>query len=320
MGTARRHAPPGSRLLSIAAARPGARVSGGQLGAPFAKDADWIEARTGIRELGRLAAAQHIADLAVNAGRAALRRARLSAPIDLVITASCSTPAADRVGQEIASRVAPRASWFEINSACSGFSYALAAADAHIRAGDAQHVLIIAAEQMSRLLDPDDLGTSIIFGDGAGAAVVAASTRGTGIGPVVWGSDGAQSGLIACDEKRGKLRMEGPHVFRWAIESVPPLAIEACRRAGVRVDDIDVFVPHQANVRIIDSIARKLGLHRAVVATDIRTTGNTSAASIPMALSRLAERGLTRAGQLALVVGFGAGLAYAGQVIELPAL
>jgi 3-oxoacyl-[acyl-carrier-protein] synthase III len=318
-----RKAPPGSRLVSIAAARSATRVSGAALGAPFAKDAGWIEARTGIRELGRLSSAQDIAEIAVEAGRVALLRARLTEPIDLVITASCSTPGepgGTGGGQAIGARLAPHAPWFEINSACSGFSYALAAADAHIRAGDAKHVLIIAAEHMSRLIDPADLGTSIIFGDGAGAAVIAASSRGTGIGPVVWGSDGAQSTLIACEERRGRLRMDGPQVFRWAVESVPPLALEACRRAGVRVDDIDVFVPHQANVRIIDSIARKLGLHRAVVATDIRTAGNTSAASIPMALARLAERGLTRAGQLALVVGFGAGLAYAGQVIELPAL
>ncbi len=315
-----RNAPPGSRLIAIAAARPAGSVNGAELGAPFAKNAEWIEARTGIREIGRLTPAEDIADLAVEAGRVALRRAKLDAPVDLVITASCTTPATTSRGQEIAARVAPNAPWFEINSACSGFSYALAAADAHIRAGDAERVLIIAAEHMSRLLDPVDLGTSIVFGDGAGAAVVTASTTGTGIGPVVWGSDGARSGLICCDERDGRLQMEGPQVFRWAVESVPALAREACRRAGVRLHDIDVFVPHQANVRIIDSIARKLGLHRAVVATDIRTTGNTSAASIPLALARLAERGLTRAGQLALLVGFGAGLAYAGQVIELPAL
>ncbi len=314
------NSPPGSRLIAIAAARPAGSVSGTELGAPFAKDAEWIEARTGIREVGRLAPTEDIADLAVEAARLALHRAEVAAPVDLVITASCSTPTGTSRGREIAARVAPHAPWFEINSACSGFSYALAAADAHIRVGDAERVLIIASEHMSRLLDPADLGTSIIFGDGAGAAVVTASSSGTGIGPVVWGSDGAHCAMISCDEVDGRLQMDGPQVFRWAVESVPALAREACRRAGVRLHEIDVFVPHQANVRIIDSIAGKLGLHRAVVATDIRTTGNTSAASIPLALTRLAERGLTRAGQLALLVGFGAGLAYAGQVIELPAL
>ncbi|MGH8859654.1 MAG: 3-oxoacyl-[acyl-carrier-protein] synthase III C-terminal domain-containing protein, partial [Jatrophihabitantaceae bacterium] len=189
-----------------------------------------------------------------------------------------------------------------------------------IRTCAARHVLVVAGEQMSRLIDPADLGTSIIFGDGAGAAVVGPASAGrTGIGPIVSGSDGSQAGLIACDSAApGFLRMAGQHVFRWAVEHMPGVAREACRRAGVALSDIDVFVPHQANLRIIDAVARTLGLDNALVADDVTVSGNTSAASIPIALTRLIERRRVRSGHLALLLGFGAGLAYAGQVVELP--
>ena len=310
----------GSRLLSLDAARPAGVVSAAALGEPFGKDADWVEARTGIQQLRRLADGESAVDLAERAGAGALRRAGLAAPVDLVITATCSSPAGPQgveQGREVARRVAPDAGWFGINAACSGFSYALATADALIRAGSARHVLVVAVEQMSRLLDPTDLGTSIIFGDGAGAAVVGPAEEGTGVGPLVSGSDGEQAGMIACDAD-GWLRMQGRSVFRWAVETVPAIAREACARAGVAPGDIDVFVPHQANLRIIDAVVRTLGLGAAVVATDVTTSGNTSAASIPLALAELAERGSAGAGRLALLVGFGAGLAYAGQVVELP--
>jgi 3-oxoacyl-[acyl-carrier-protein] synthase-3 len=259
-----------------------------------------------------------IRDLAVDAGRRALCNADV--PVDFIMTASCSARAGSSQGEEIAQRLLPGIPTIELNIACGGFCYALASADAMIRTGQAHNVLIVAVEQMSSLIDPADLGTSIIFGDGAGAAVVGASP-GQGIGPVVWGSDGAQSELIACEPtENGMLQMQGQSVFRWAVETLPGLALEACRRAGVGIHDIDVFVPHQANLRIIESVAQKLGIEDVVTATDITDTGNTSAASIPLALARLVEEGRTKAGQLALLAGFGAGLAYAAQVIELPAL
>ena len=136
---------------------------------------------------------------------------------------------------------------------------------------------------------------------------------------MVWGSAGGQHDLIACDEAApGALRMHGQSVFRWAVDTVPRIAAEACRRAGVRTEDIDVFVPHQANVRIVDAIVRKLGLEHATTSTDVCVSGNTSAASIPIALTALVERGAARANQLALIVGFGAGLAYAAQVVAVP--
>ncbi len=180
-------------------------------------------------------------------------------------------------------------------------------------------MLILAAERMSDLIDPADLGTSIIFADGAGAAVVTATDGSTGVGPVVWGSDGGQAGLIDCGNvPGGRLSMAGRQVFRWAVETVPRLAREACARAGVRLEDVEVFVPHQANLRIVDAVAERLGLQHAVVAHSVATCGNTSAASIPIALADLDARGLRRRGQLALLAGFGAGLSWAAQVVVLP--
>lgn len=307
----------GSQLLAFGAARPAAVVTAAELGAPFGRSADWVEVRTGIQELRRLDEGETIVDLAIRAGRIALDRA--GTDIDLVITASCSTVPGTDQGGAIARGLVPHAATFQINAACSGFSYALATADALIRTGQARHVLIVAAEHMSRLIDPADLGTSIIFGDGAGAAVVGPSDD-PGVGPVVWGSDGARNEMIACDlNEVGIMRMQGQQVFRWAVETVPAVALTACKRAGVCPDDIAVFVPHQANLRIIESVTRKLGLTRAAVAADIVRTGNTSAASIPLALDAMTDDGRAPAGRLALLVGFGAGLAHSAQVVTLPA-
>jgi 3-oxoacyl-[acyl-carrier-protein] synthase III len=312
-----RSATHGSRLLAFGAARPDVVVTSAELGAPFGRTGDWVEVRTGIRELRRLDHGETIVDLAIRAGRIALERAGVD--IDLVITASCSTVPGIDQGGAIARGLVPHAATFQINAACSGFSYALATADALIRADQVHHVLIVAAEHMSRLIDPADLGTSIIFGDGAGAAVVGPA-REPGVGPVVWGSDGSRHEVIACDlNEVGVMRMQGQHVFRWAVETFPGVALEACKRAGVRPDDIAVFVPHQANLRIIEAVTRRLGLSRAAVASDIVRTGNTSAASIPLALDAMIDEGRAPAGRLALLVGFGAGLAHAAQVVALPA-
>ncbi len=310
----------GSRVLGFGAAQPVDSISADELGAPFGKAGSWIESRTGIRTVRRVSGRDELHELARRCAVDALAAAGTEeSDIDLVITASCSVANGPGDGGSLGARVAPGSPRMHLNSACSGFCYALTVADGAIRTGAARHVLVIAAEQMSSLIDPADLGTSIIFGDGAGAAVIGPSEAGTGIGPVVWGSDGSQSHLIDCGAVvGGKLTMAGSQVFRWAVEEMPAVAADACRRAGVRVEDIDVFVPHQANKRIVDAITVKLGLTRAVVADSISVSGNTSAASIPIAVVDLARRGATRAGQLALLVGFGAGLSYAAQVIRLP--
>jgi 3-oxoacyl-[acyl-carrier-protein] synthase-3 len=307
----------GARLLGVGAAQPDRTVSASELGEPFGRTADWVRARTGIDAVRRTEHEDEIERLAARAAASALARAGIAASdVDLVLTASCSLdrPATCR----IAAAVAPYAGWMAINAACSGFCFAVSSADNLIRTGMARHVLIVAAEQMSALLDPADLGTSIIFGDGAGAAVLGpAAADEHGIGPLVSGSDGALDGLIACDDA-GLLRMAGREVFRWAVESMPAIAVEACERAGVAIGDIDVFVPHQANGRIIAAVADKLDLGDPVVAYNISGSGNTSAASIPIAITRLLEADVALSGRLALLLGFGAGLAYAGQVVQLP--
>jgi 3-oxoacyl-[acyl-carrier-protein] synthase-3 len=301
----------------MGAAQPDRTITAAELGAPFGRDADWVRARTGIEAVRRTTSAGEIGRLTAHASSIALRRAGLGAhDLDLVLTASCSLD--QQTMRRIAGEVAPAAGWMAINAACSGFCFAINSADSFIRTGMARRVLVVAVEQMSALLNPTDLGTSIIFGDGAGAAVLGrAAAHEAGVGPVVWGSDGARGNLIACDPD-GLLRMAGREVFRWAVDSMPAVALAACERAGVGISDIDVFVPHQANARIIDAIAAKLGLTDAVIARDITGSGNTSAASIPIALARLLDERPAVSGRLALLLGFGAGLAYAGQVVRLP--
>jgi 3-oxoacyl-[acyl-carrier-protein] synthase-3 len=311
----------GGRLRGLGSARPAAVLTGDQLGARVGRTAEWIRTRTGITKLGVLGADESLAQLAIDAGRRALHAAGTAEEPDLVLVASCSNRDATRpLAPQVAAALAPRAAVLDVNAACSGFSYGVACADALIRNGSAQRVLLVAAEHMTGLVDPADVGTSIIFGDGAGAAVLdAASDDAVHIGPVAWGSDGAQSELIEIAERGGFMTMAGRQVFRWAVEQIHHVARRACELAGVELADIEVFVPHQANLRIVDAMADRLGLQRAVIARDVATSGNTSAASIPLALDTLLSAGRARGGQLALAVGFGAGLSYAAQVLRLPA-
>nr|MBA3524503.1 beta-ketoacyl-ACP synthase 3 [Geodermatophilaceae bacterium] len=242
------------------------------------------------------------------------------ADIDLVVVATCTPPSpipgisptvADRLGMN-----GPGA--MDINAACAGFCYALAAAADAVRAGSAQNVLVIGAERLTDWTDPHDRGTAIIFGDGAGAAVVVGADE-PGIGPVSWGSDGAKREAIIVRDRHTMMDMDGRAVFRWATTQLAPVAREICARSGVEIADIGVFVPHQANLRIIDAMVRALGLSGDVaVGRDIVDSGNTSSASIPLALGRLLETGEAKSGDLALVLGFGAGLTYAGQVLVCP--
>jgi 3-oxoacyl-[acyl-carrier-protein] synthase-3 len=256
-------------------------------------------------------------------GRRGRRQGGLSpADIDLVIVATCSAeasiPNASAVVAHRLGIVAPGA--YDLNAACAGFCYALANAADAIRAGTARHVLVIGAEKMSAWIDFTDRSTCIIFADGAGAAVVGPVADGEplGIGPVVWGSAGDLSENITIADRNSSLHQEGQAVFRWATTTMHPIAAQACERAGIAVSDLAAFVPHQANLRIIEAIARKLGVPRERVADDIVHSGNTSSASIPLALSRMTERGDLKPGSPALLLGFGAGLCYAAQVVTVP--
>ena len=314
---------PGARILAFGGYQPARVVTNDELAQTVDTTDEWIRSRVGIESRRIAAPDETVADMAAAAGGKAIAASGLPADaIDLVIVATC-TPEVQipNTAATVASRLgisAPGA--YDLNAACAGFCYALAAASDAVRAGSAGHVLVIGAEKMSQWVDWTDRSTCIIFADGAGAAVVGPAGDGEapGIGPVVWGSAGALADKIAIKDRASFIRQEGQAVFRWTTTALHPIARLACERAGIAPDQLAAFIPHQANLRIIEAIARKLRAPDALVADDIVTAGNTSSASIPLALSRLTERGEAASGAPALLLGFGAGICYAAQVITLP--
>jgi 3-oxoacyl-[acyl-carrier-protein] synthase III len=311
---------PGARVLSFGDYQPARVVTNDELARIVDTNDQWIRTRVGIAERRIAGPEEGVAEMAVQAAGKALAGSGLDATdIDLVILATCSgeSPMPAHAGI-VADRLGIRAPGaFDLNAACAGFCYALGTASSAVRAGSARNVLVIGAEKMSQWMDWTDRATSIIFADGAGAAVVTASET-PGIGPVVWGSAGDLHDKITIPDRHSFIQQEGQAVFRWATSAVAPVAIQACERAGITPDQLAAIVPHQANLRIVDAIARKINAPNAVVANDIVHSGNTSGASIPLALSRMIERGDVPSGAPALLVGFGAGLAYAAQVIQIP--
>ncbi|MGI5164036.1 beta-ketoacyl-ACP synthase III [Spirillospora sp. CA-253888] len=311
---------PGSRVLAFGDYQPANVVTNDDLAKLMDTNDEWIRSRVGIEERRIAGPEETIADMAVQAGGKALAGAGLAPEdVDLVILATCSneTPLPNNAATVAYRLGIPAPGAYDLNAACSGFCYALSAADSAIRTGAARNVLVIGAEKMSQWLDWTDRSTSIIFADGAGAAVVGGSAE-PGVGPVVWGSAGDQSDRIQVKNRQSFILQDGQAVFRWATTAIAPVALEACERAGVAPEELAAVVPHQANLRIIDAIARKVKAVNAVVAHDIVRSGNTSGASIPMALARMIERGDVPSGAPALLIGFGAGLAYAAQVIQIP--
>ena len=292
----------------------------------FGKDAAWLRERTGIAELRRLGPAETVADLAVTAARAALADSGQTV-VDLVVVASCSMKPGPQLSCEgpgsslaaqVAMSVAPGALVLDLNAACAGFVYALSAAADLIRAGTVGSALVIGAEQMSTLIDPDDLGTSILFADGAGAAVLSTcSASEDGFGTAAYYSDGTSCDVLVIPPGSTTLSMDGQAVFRWAVSTVPDVIEQALKSAGICASDVEVFIPHQANARITDAIRRRAGLDHTITADNVRLSGNTSAASIPIALDALRMQE-DIAGKLAVIVGFGAGLSCAAQVLRLP--
>jgi 3-oxoacyl-[acyl-carrier-protein] synthase-3 len=309
--------------MSFGGYQPANVVTNDDLAARVDTSDEWIRSRVGIISRRFAGPDETVADMAVVAGGKALAGSGLSpADIDLVIVATCSTESPiPNASAEVAYRlgiVAPGA--YDLNAACAGFCYALSNASDAVRAGTARHVLVIGSEKMTAWVDPDDRSTSIIFADGAGAVVVGPVADGepTGIGPVAWGSAGDMASKITIADRDASIYQEGQAVFRWATTALHPIAAQACERAGVAVSDLSAFVPHQANLRIIEVIARRLGIPREMMADDIVHAGNTSSASVPLALARMAERGDLKPGSHALLLGFGAGLCYAAQVITVP--
>jgi 3-oxoacyl-[acyl-carrier-protein] synthase III len=310
----------GTKILAFGGYQPDNVVTNDDLAATVDTNDEWIRSRVGIISRRIAAPDETVADMATAAGGKALAASGLSpADVDLVIVATCSTEAPiPNASATVAHRlgiVAPGA--YDLNAACAGFCYGLASASDAVKAGSARNVLVIGAEKMSAWIDWTDRSTCIIFADGAGAAVVGPSDT-PAIGPVAWGSAGDMAQRITIADRDSYLWQDGQAVFRWTTTSLHTVALQACERAGVKPDELSVFVPHQANLRIVEAIARKLGIPRERVADDIVHAGNTSSASIPLALSRMAERGDLQPGTPALLLGFGAGLCYAAQVITVP--
>jgi 3-oxoacyl-[acyl-carrier-protein] synthase III len=321
-----------TRILGIAGYRPSRVVPNSEIVDKIDSSDEWIQTRSGIVERRWAEPHETVQFMSVQASIDALERADVQpGQIDCVIVATVShlmqTPAvATLIADELG---ATPAAAFDISAACAGFCHGVSIGSDMVRSGSAKYVLVIGVERLSDLTDPADRGTAFIFADGAGAAVVGPSDV-EGIGPVVWGADGSKYDLIRQLEPWNQamaaeapamptLRMDGNPVFRWASFEMAKVAREALDRAGMQVDDLDVFVPHQANMRITDAMARALKLpDDVVIARDIAYQGNTSAASIPLAAAALLESGEAKSGDTALFIAFGAGLSYAAQVVMLP--
>jgi len=315
---------PGSRILAFGGYQPANVLTNEELAVTVDTSDEWIRSRVGIASRRLAGPDETVVDMAVAAGGKALAASGLpAADIDLVIVATCTPEVMiPNAAASVATRLeilAPGA--YDLNAACAGFCYALGTASDAVRAGSARNVLVIGAEKLSQWVDWTDRSTCIIFADGAGAAVVGPVTEpdaAPGIGPVVWGSDGGLADKICIADRRSFIHQEGQAVFRWATTALHPVALAACERAGVDPASLAAFVPHQANLRIIEAIARKLRAPQALVADDIVHAGNTSSASIPLALSSMIERGDISSGDAVLLLGFGAGISYAAQVIKVP--
>jgi 3-oxoacyl-[acyl-carrier-protein] synthase III len=323
---------PYTRILGVGAYRPHRVVSNAEVAPRIDSSDDWIRARSGIRTRRWAGPEETLTEMSVVAAGKALAHAGLTADkIGAVLVATIThfkqTPA---VATEISSRLGTNgAVGLDVSAACAGFSAAVALASDMVRGGSAGYVLVIGAERLSELLNLDDRGTAFLFGDGAGAVVIGPSDT-PGIGPVVWGSDGAQSDVITQSASWQDLRnnrdlsfpavqMQGQVVYRWVTTAVSRVARQALDRAGITVDQLDAFIPHQANLRITEALVKSLKLaDRVAVARDVIDTGNTSSASIPLAMERLLAGGEATSGQTALLLGFGAGLVHSGQVVTLP--
>ena len=320
-----------SKIYSIGAARGDLTVTNDDIAGPINSSDEWITQRTGIITRKRASKNRSLMDMAVEASNEAIKKAgikpsEIEAVIFSTITHPYQTPsAAALLAELVGANPAPA---FDISAACAGYCYGIAQADSLVRSGTAKYVLVVGGEKLTDFIDPTDRSISFLLGDGAGAAIVGPSDT-PGISKSVWGSDGSKWEAVGMtgsllDFRDGTaawptLVQEGQTVFRWAVWEMVKVAKEALEVAGVKAEHLNAIVMHQANERIIDEMAKQLALpEHVVVAKDIKTTGNTSAASIPLAMHALLEQGQIKSGDLALQIGFGAGLAFGAQVVVVP--
>ncbi|MEH0417193.1 beta-ketoacyl-ACP synthase III [Streptomyces sp. B21-083] len=316
----------GSRIAAVGHYQPAKVLTNEDLAGLVDTNDEWIRSRVGIRTRHIAGPDEPVDELAAHAAAKALAAAGLAASeIDLVLVATST--AVDR-SPNMAARVAnrlgiPSAATMDLNVVCAGFTHALATADHAVRAGGSVRALVIGADKMSAVTDWTDRTTCVLVGDGAGAAVVeacppAAADAPAGIGPVLWGSVPEMGHAVRIEGTPPVFAQEGQSVYRWATTQLPRIARQACERAGLAPEDLAAVVLHQANLRIIEPLAAKIGAVNAVVARDVVESGNTSAASIPLAFSKLVERGEISTGDPVLLFGFGGNLSYAGQVVRCP--
>ncbi|MFF7382190.1 beta-ketoacyl-ACP synthase 3 [Streptomyces griseoluteus] len=313
----------GSRIAAIGHYQPARVLTNEDLARMVDTSDEWITSRVGIRTRHIAGPDEPVDELAAHAAAKALAAAGLApGDIDLVLVAtSTAIDRSPNTAARVAARLGiPEPAAMDVNVVCAGFTHALATADHTVRAGAATRALVIGADKMSEVTDWTDRTTCVLVGDGAGAAVVEACApeEPAGIGPVLWGSVPEMGNAVRIEGTPPRFAQEGQSVYRWATTQLPPIARRACEKAGVEPADLAAVVLHQANLRIIEPLAHKIGAVNAVVARDVTESGNTSAASIPLALSKLIEQGSVRTGDPALLFGFGGNLSYAGQVIRCP--
>ena len=321
-----------ARILSTGSYRPERIVTNAEICERIDSTDEWIRERSGIIERRYAALDETVVDMGYAAAAQALERSGVSpAEIGMVLTANVTHPyQTPSAAAEIAYRIgAVNAGALDIAAACAGFCYGVGIANDLVRGGSAKYVIVIGVEKLSDWTNPADRGSAFIFAEGAGAVVIGPSET-PAIGPTIWGSDGAQKDAITMTQSLIDYRnnggeifpalvMQGQQVFRWAVSEIPKVALRALTAAGVQISDLDVFIPHQANMRITDAVAKAMKLPAHVsIARDIAYTGNTSAASVPLAMDRMLEAGEAPHGGTALLIGFGAGLTFASQVVILP--
>jgi 3-oxoacyl-[acyl-carrier-protein] synthase-3 len=308
----------GAEMIGVGTALPARIVPNSELDERLGIDAEWIVKRTGIEERRSAQPGERLFEFAAAAGAEALAEAGLAAAeVDLIVLATTSNeelmPAASpRVAAVLG---ATDAACYDVNSACTGFLSAVSVACGQIESGRAVNVLVIGADLMMPLTDPDDRGTAAVFADGAGA-VLMRGTLESRVGPIVLRSDGEKADLIKIDRSDLVIRMQGHETFRYAVDLMSESTTEAVALAGLQLDDVDIFVYHQANARILRAVGERLGIASDRVINSIAKLGNTSAATIPLALAEAKRTGQLRQGARVLLGAFGAGVSWGATVIE----
>ena len=311
----------GSTIVSVGHYQPARILDNDELSRLVDTSDEWITRRVGIAQRRVAAPDETVADMATEAARDALQDKGIDpAGIDLVIVATCtnhdrSPSTAAQVARRLGLGSAPAV--MDVNAVCSGFCHALALAEQAIATGSATRAVVVGVDKFTDFIDWNDRTTCILVGDGAGAVVLEASPE-RGVSPVVWGSVPEMGDAVVIKELPDGFSQQGQAVFRWTTTQLPAIARQICERADVVPSDLAGIVLHQANLRIIEPLAAKIGATDAVVSTDVVESGNTSAASVPLALSKLVRSGRVASGAPILLFGFGGGLAYAGQVVRCP--